>query len=299
MTMKRRIVAARTGWVAARSSAVRSKSSRACLPSSDPKPVQPEPRLTPPFDDLSPLSHQRLAALQRAADDLFKVLDIFGRDGRHPITDLLAGHTYTQWNHYPPNNLWDDITGCAWYYHAHDSSTHPPWEEHGHFHCFFCADKLPRNAKPIALPTKPGRRNRAYTHLVGLCFDTNGVPNRLFTINRWTSNEWMYAADDIVPLIDRFQFHGLNFGLTSRWLSATVHLLYPQIVWALHERDKVLAKHRRKNPNGFSEDQSLHFISTVTFDLDNHLMALKRAVSRRPRHRSSGSHRSRLPQRPV
>ena len=102
------------------------------------------------------------------------------------------------------------------------------------------------------------------------------MPNRLFTINRWASNEWMYAADDLLPLIERFTLaEDLPFPLIGRWLSAMLRVLSPQIGWLLHERDRVLAAARATDPEGYSEDRSLDIVSTVTFDLDAHLDALE------------------------
>jgi hypothetical protein len=31
---------------------------------------------------------------------------------------------------------------------------------------------------------------------------------RLLTISRWASNEWMYPAGEVVPIIDRFELSG-------------------------------------------------------------------------------------------
>jgi hypothetical protein len=236
--------------------------------------------IAPPFEDLSALSHRRLAAMRRASNDFFEVLESFSDAGRHPVRDILAASPdpYTRWSRYPPGDVEDPRTGCAWYYHAHDPSESRPWEEHGHFHFFLFAELIAKNAKPIALPADPDHEMGGLVHVAGLSFDAIGIPNRLFTINRWASNEWMYPARNITPLIDRFQFESENeFILTSRWLSAILRLLYPQLAWALRERDRVIAEHREAGSEGFTEDQSVDVISSVTFDVDDHLAALDRA----------------------
>jgi Domain of unknown function (DUF6969) len=221
--------------------------------------------------------------MRRAANEFFSVLDEFSREGRHPVRDILAAtqEPFTRWSHYPPGDVEDPKTGCAWYYHAHDPSEMRPWEEHGHFHCFLFTELIAPNAKPIALPANVDFDKGGLVHLVGLSFDASGVPNRLFTINRWASNEWMYPAKNIVPLIDRFQFESESpFALTSRWLSAALRLLHPQLVWALRERDKLLTERCHADPEGFSEDPSVDVTSLVAFDIDDHLEALDRALLR-------------------
>lgn len=237
------------------------------------------PMRTRPFDDLSVLPRRRLAAMRQAARELFEVLDAFAREGRHPVRDILSASSdrFTRWSRYPPGDVDDLETGCAWYYHAHDPCEARPWEEHGHFHCYIYTELLPRSAQPIALPPNPDLEKGGLVHLVALSLARSGVPVRLFTINRWASDEWMYAGRDVVPFVDRFTLGGdTPFALTSRWLSATLRVLQPQIAWLLYERDRVLGEHRRVDPEGFSENQSIDVTSTVTFELDAHLAALDR-----------------------
>jgi hypothetical protein len=249
-----------------------------------------EPILAPPFDDLSALPRRRLAAMRRASRDLFEVLEIFAHEGRHPVRDVLAAspEVFTRLSHYPPDDVQDSGTGSLWYYHAHDPSPTRPWQEHGHFHCYAYTEQLPKTAKPIALPTNPDFEKGDLVHLVAISFDLGGAPMRLFTINRWASDEWMYAARDVVPLIDRFSLGGETpFPLTSRWLSAALRLFQPQIAWLLHERDRVIGEHRTVDPVGATEDQSLDVTSTVTFNLDAHLATLDRASEHKAGRRAA------------
>src|SRR5262249_19748295 len=140
---------------------------------------------------------------------------------------------------------------------------------------------------PVALPKQPDFVKGGLCHLVALAFDDRGVPDRLFTINRWASDEWMYPARDLVPLVDRFVLGGdTKFQLTSRLLSATLRVLHPQVAWALHERDRAIAAHRTDDPDGATEDPALEVTSMVTFDLDAHLAALECAWARRTARKS-------------
>lgn len=233
-----------------------------------------------PFENLSTLPRRRLARLRAATRELLAVLEEFSRLGRHPVRDLMPGtdKSFVRYEHYPVGDVDNPVRGYAWYYHAHDPSEARPWSEHGHFHCYAYTELLPDDASPIALPAEPDFAGGGLCHLVGLCVDLDGLPTRLFTINRWASDEWMYAAEDVIPLIDGFSIDGnAVYALTSRWLGAMLRILQPQIAWLLYERDRVLAARRAIDPLGFSEDQSIDVTSTLAFDLDAHITAIERA----------------------
>ncbi|MGE0564439.1 MAG: hypothetical protein AB7O50_07980 [Pseudolabrys sp.] len=239
-----------------------------------------EPLLAPPFDDLAPLPPERRAAMRVAADELMETLEAFTRAGRHPVRDVLAASSeaFTRWSHYPPGDVQDRGSGSLWFYHAHDESEARAFGEHGHFHCFSYTENLPQGAVPLALPANADHAKGGLVHLAAISFDPNGAPLRLFATNRWVTDEWMYPAADVVPLLDRFTLNDDgDFALVSRWLSAVLRLFQPQIAWLLHERDRVLAERRARDPAGFSEDESLEVTSLIAFDLDRHIAAVERA----------------------
>ena len=241
-----------------------------------------EPLLAPPFDELSALPRRRLAAMRRAAGDLFGTLEEFARHGRHPVRDVLAASAkdFTRWEHYPPGDVEDRATGCAWYYHAHDPSEARPWEEHGHFHCFMYSERVRAGATPISMPANPDFAKGGLIHLLAVSVDSSGTPTHLFAPNRWVTGEWMYPAADVIPLIDRFAIGGdTRFALTNRWLTAILRLFQPQIAWLLRDRDRVLAARREVDPAGFADDRSFEVVSTLSFDLDAQLAALDQASS--------------------
>ena len=220
--------------------------------------------------------------MRRGARELFGVLELFARDGRHPVSDVLAESAgdFTAFRRYPDDGVGGGTDRCAWYYHAHDPPDARGWDENGHFHCFAFTELLRPGAAPVALPPDPDFERGGLVHLAGLCVDADGVPRRLFSLNRWASEEWLYPAGDVVPLVERFRVvNDTRLALTSRWLAATLTLLQPQISWLLHERDAVLEARRRIDPIGFSEDPSIEVASTVEFDLDQHLKALDRAAA--------------------
>lgn len=242
-----------------------------------------EPVLRSPFSDLGALPPSRLRIMHEAERDLFQILNRFSREGRHPVGDLfaVAEGPFTTFTRYPSDGVGDAADGFAWYYHAHDPAADRPWGENGHFHCFAYTESLGSTASPWALPPMPDLEAGGLIHLVAVCVNAEGVPDRLFTLNRWASDEWLYRAEDVIPLVDRFRVRrDPRFPLTSRWLSALLRLLQPQIAWLLQERDAVLTDLWGRHPEGFSEDPSVEVTSTLTFDLDDHLAALGCAYER-------------------
>ncbi|MCY7389881.1 MAG: hypothetical protein LH481_17800 [Burkholderiales bacterium] len=226
---------------------------------------------------LAPPSRRRRIALRKAAGDLYAVLDAFAREGRHPVRDLLIGtpDAFAVGQHYPHHDIEDPATGCAWYYHAHDPAVARHWDEHGHFHCFMYTELLGPRARPVALPGNPDVQKGGLVHVIAISFDASGVPTRVFVPNRWVTDEWLYRARDVIPLIDRFVItNDTRFDLTSRWLTAILRVCQPQIAGLLRDRDRLLAERRMVDPAGFAEDRLLEVVSTAPLDLDAVLGAL-------------------------
>jgi hypothetical protein len=237
------------------------------MPASAPPALSgPEPLLTPPFDDLSPLPRARVAAMHAAGRELIDLLEILVEQGRHPVRDVLDADpkAFTHWAPQPSTAVQDTTNGGAWYYHSHEAGEHAPWEEHGHFHCFHTRDLIRRRARSLARP--PEERAGGYVHLAALSIDVRGVPIKLFSVNRWMTDEWLYRAADITPLVDRFSAIAAGqFVETSRWLAAMLRLFQPQVAWLLAERERViLGAHH-------SEDRSIGVTSAVDLDLDRQL----------------------------
>ena len=235
----------------------------------------------PCFDDLSELGPRRLARMRRARAELFTTIRRFRRAASHPLREVLAAgeHPFTHYVHYPPGNADDPQTGYLWYYHAHEPAPGRPWDEHGHFHLFCQPRLLAGRAEPVlpALGIEEGAKG-GLPHLFGLSLSERGAPCRLFTINRWASNEPLYATPDLLPVIDRFAVtRDRPHALVGRWLGALTRLLHPQLAWLVGERDRVLAEHRARDPDGYGEDRALEVVSTLPIDLNAVYAALDRA----------------------
>ncbi len=234
--------------------------------------------------DFTGLSDSRLQAMQGAADEMIEVLQQAASEGKHILLDVLAsagGEPFTEWEHYPAGDVHDKKNGALWFYHAHsENEAARPWSEHGHFHTFIYTEHLPDGAEPIALPDDPDFEKGGLCHLVSISFDHAGTPVRVFTTNRWVTSEWMYPAETLIPLIDRFRIEDGDYRLTSKWLMAAMGVFRPQIEQALLERDRVIGRMRQGDPEKFSEDKDVEVLSSFTFDLASQIDAIEAALEK-------------------
>ncbi len=201
------------------------------------------------------------------------------------ILSVVAAHPapLTEWQHYPPGEVYDPQTHAQYFYHAHPPSQRSP-HEHGHFHTFLRAEGMPAGVAPLILPEiavasaptaspqapplKHGRRDEV-SHLVAIALDPEGEPIRVFTTNRWVTGETWYRADDVIKMLDRFKFCAIDrSALLNDWLDAIVTLFRPQIEWLLHRRDETMTRWRQRRRTNVFEDTRLEVTSSFDVDLD-------------------------------
>lgn len=240
--------------------------------------------------DLSGVSDDQIRLMQQGVEEMLSALTEAGEAGYHVLMNVLASRgeePFMQWEHYPPNDVQDKDTGTIWFYHAHgENEIARPWNENGHFHLFRYTEMVRQGAKPIALPENPDFEKGGLCHLVAVSFDPNGLPVRIFTTNRWVAGEWMYPAEDVIPLLDGFEIksddaiNGPEFQLTSRWLSALLKLYRPQIEWALRERDKKITELKAQDEN-YAENHDIEVLSAVEFDLAGQIDAIEAEAAKR------------------
>lgn len=169
---------------------------------------------------------------------------------------------YRVWNHYPEDDAVDATHGARWFYHAH--APKPGWPaEHGHFHLFL--DR--RHFDPdrcLAAPAEPKPDAPELVHVVSLSIDQQGLPVRLFTVNRWATDEWLYPARDIVDRLDRLDLsQATGDSLVAQWLSAAVKAYAPEVEWVISMRDQAFGMRA-----DFFEDRAQEMLSRIEIDLD-------------------------------
>jgi hypothetical protein len=178
----------------------------------------------------------------------------------------------------------DRSTGTEYFYHAHKHPTEAEDMpgEHGHFHLLWRPEQsvAPAEIRPV--------------HLVAIRMNDQGVPIALFTVPYlWA------AAAPTAKLLDTFLLSpGGSYSIVRRFLGNMVCLFRPQIERLLVERDTLIARWCKKqpdrdprlNPIAYLEAGGLEAICQVKIDLDEQIQQVslpdrrKGQRGRRKRH---------------
>ena len=120
-------------------------------------------------------------------------------------------------------------------------------------------------------------------HLVAISMDEHGIPIRLFTTNRWLTDEYWYRAKDISVMLDDFSIEQAKPSWpVNRWITAMIRLFRPQIEEILQERDAVVAKWQATHPDeDVFEDRNLDLPSAVEISTIDQILALETALTER------------------
>ncbi|MEC9345224.1 MAG: hypothetical protein VYB54_03290 [Pseudomonadota bacterium] len=241
-----------------------------------------EELLNPPPDRcLEGLPPETLVAMQRAGEELLDIYRVLAKTGDNIVGLLLRDvETFYEWDHYPAGDAYDHETHAQYYYHAHRGAT----GEHGHFHTFLRAGGMPDSARPLPLERDEAwpAGGEALAHLVAISMSSTGVPTHLFTTNRWVTGETLYAAPDVIAMLDRFAMDLVwPSWPVNRWMTALMVLFRPQIAMLLHRRDTVLLDRIRRDPaRDVPEDRNLEITALMAIDVDRQIAAVRRAIER-------------------
>lgn len=151
---------------------------------------------------------------------------------------------YERLTHYPDGDRIDPISGAQYFYHCHRENFDTT--EHGHFHCFQRYKQIPKRIKPSPLPDWDLYIENPMTHLIAIGMSQQGSPIRLFTVNRWVTNEIWYDAVHAPYFVKRYQMNLKNpyWRIVDKWVEGMIHLFAPQIAWLHQERDRVMQAHQ-------------------------------------------------------
>jgi len=159
-----------------------------------------------------------------AAQELANIQMRYAESGRTLNEAALCGaKDFIEWQHYPINDLVDEVSGYEFYYHAH-SADEMPHGEHGHFHVI-------------------RRDTDGFHHLIGIALNQRGLPIRLFTTNQWVTGEEMADSVMVIKSIRGFEMVKKGrMALVSRWVSALIKLFSAEIERLILERDQMIAQ---------------------------------------------------------
>lgn len=180
-----------------------------------------------------------------------------------PLMHRILPPAPEQWAHYPPDDAVGQSSGARYFYHCHPTDDRDG-DEHGHFHMFLPLALFPR-ALALSTPADDGAKRAAVVHFAALSVNSVGVPFRLFTVNRWVTDEWLFPAAAIVDRLDAFDLAGADGDdLVNAWLTSFVRLAKADIAALLAERDQTL---ERLGWPG--EDRSVEVTSASMVDLQS------------------------------
>jgi hypothetical protein len=225
----------------------------------------------------SPSMDLSRAVLLRMADAGVRVVDCIHdlhASGSNVVIEALRGGDFTEWEHYPPNDVHDPHSHAQYYFHAH-----PPEDrdasDYGHFHTFMRPKGMPAGIRPARSKSlvRPTGDNDAVSHLIAISMTPAGMPERLFTTNRWVTGETWYAAGDVIAMLDGFAVNLEEPSpLLNQWLTAMLVLFRPQLEALLVERDRVVEQWQTQHPaSDVFEDRRLEITSSVEISLYEHI----------------------------
>jgi hypothetical protein len=236
--------------------------------------ITPQPKIFKKF------SEHQLIAMHEAAAGVLECIRVLAKAKSNTVAEVLRNQgEFLQWDHYPKGDVVDWETQSQYYYHAHDKKGRPG--EHGHFHTFMRYKGMPKGVKPAKLKfPQEKNKDRIGAHLIGISMDAKGFPIRLFTTNRWVTDETWYKAEDAIAMLDGFEIdHTHPSWATNRWLTGMVRLFRPQIEVLLLERDKKVEAWKRKNlGKDIFEDRSLEVTSSAVISVEEQIKALEKAL---------------------
>lgn len=243
----------------------------------------PTPARRLPAPDLASLPRERLEDMHDAAALALRCEAALRASGMSVVTEMLRGGAdqFVVWDRYPADGIHDGATHSQYFYHAHDAAEMADGE-HGHFHLFLRGEAFPQ--PPAPWPSVGARvgwsPNESFVHLAAISVDANGRPLRVFTTNRWVTDETMARCEDVIAVLDRFVIGAAFPNLAvSDWLNAMARLYRPQIEGLLRLRDAAILDFLAAHPDGAGlEDRRLQNVSEIDIDIPAQIAAIEAAL---------------------
>ena len=241
-------------------------------------PVIDAPRL----DALATAELERMHAAGREILECYRVLE---KAELNVVGEVLRGHgTFYEYEHYPPDDVYDRETHAQYYYHSHRGAI----GEHGHFHTFMRARGMPEGVRPA--PYSGAEEwpsgDDALSHLIAIAMDAWGKPLGLFAVNRWVTGDTWYPAEDVIRMLDRFAIdHAFPSWPVNRWITAMLVLYRPHIEALVRHRDAVVARWTADHPGTDTyEDRHLEVTGQLPISVEEELAAIETLLAERRQH---------------
>lgn len=211
---------------------------------------------------LGECTRRELLAAARAAHTVISVMQACAERGHSVLTAMLPATVPQVWQHYTLDESHDRQQGYHYYYHCHPRTK---GREHGHFHLF------------AQTGTHAERRK---SHLLAVAVDGRGLPLRLFTTNRWVTEEHWLRADAVLRLLRGFSLHSPARQPLHDWLAALLRLFAPQARALVQARDARLSQlSLQRPPAAVLDDRRIQIFSQTAISITGQIRALERALA--------------------
>lgn len=230
---------------------------------------------------------ERLRYLLAAGQKALRLQQAMTARRSNPVAEVLGdAQEFFETEHYPPGDVFDPATATQYYYHTHRGEG-GDGHEHGHFHVFMRPDAMLERFEPRR-PNRPGvgcagagPRGPALAHIVCIAMDNYGLPVRMFTVNRWVTDETWYPARDVIAMLERAAIsHDYPSAELNAWLSAILGLFQPEIAELIRRRDAAIEARGRAKPHADAlEDRTLAVTATLDISVERRVRQLRRQVA--------------------
>lgn len=231
----------------------------------------------------SALSKRKLLRMAAAAKTAVDCIRELHEAGSNLVIEALRGNAeFVEWEHYPLDDIRDPESHAQYFFHAHapEDRERP---DYAHFHTFMRSKGMPAGVRPVEVDgsaSASGVADEPMSHLIAISMTPSGMPERLFTTNRWVTAETWYRAPDVVAMLDRFVVGPAGPSpLLNRWLTAMLVLFRPQIEQLLIERDAAVERWYSTHPGSdVFEDRHLEITSSMDISVERQIAWLDRLI---------------------
>lgn len=234
-------------------------------------------------DMFNTLPKEQIEKMVNAAQVVSETMRVLQKSDTNVVGQILqtSDHFY-QWEHLPPDDVYDQHSHSQYYYHAHAKSeegNNLHDDEHGHFHTFIRGKGMPDGIRPLNLKDYDPTTDISdiNTHIIGIGMNNNGIPIRLFTTNRWVSGETWLKAEDIIQLLDNYEIDDTRPSWAlNLWITNMIILFSPIIEKLVLERDATIENWEKNHPeiDNVYEHRELEVTSYEDINLSDYITQL-------------------------
>jgi len=195
--------------------------------------------------------------------------------GKSIVSELLATKEehFSEWDHLPKPDIYDESTGFQYYYHAHAASEREE-NEHGHFHVFVNLKKR----LPEVVRKDYGDKKRCLAHLLAISVDGQGIPLRLFTTNEWVSDDQFVPATTLLPFVEQFEItDDSRLPEVTAWVNGVMATVLLQARYLIEQRDLQLRNWANGALQEVLQNKEYEIPSSLPFNLFSHAQEIEKA----------------------